>query len=326
MKAKTFLKLLVSVVMLLVVLRLVDLGTLKNTISSISIWWAALVVVGYTMGQFLSSFKWWLIATSSDLKVPYSHALKAYFIGMYVNNFGFGMVGGDVARGVLIAHGVEHGGKPARSIGLASVVADRAHGLAVLALIGTITMLIVGRQNLEPTFFYMLGLLSVGIVVGWFFGPSILLRFIPPSSKWRKKIEMVTQVFPKNPQRILLITFVSLVFHLWQITLHWIMGMSLGISIPWSTLLVSIPFVNIASSIPIGWNGLGIRENAYVFFLVPAALPSNSEAFAFGAMWFLAVTVSSAIGGIFAFVSKDLKIVEEDEKLVMAEQAQPAGK
>ena len=81
-----------------------------------------------------------------------------------------------------------------------------------------------------------------------------------------------------------------------------LMAYGLGVSIPWSVLLVVVPFVNIVSSLPISWMGLGVRENAYIFFLTPLFL-SSEQAIAFGALWLLAVTVTSGIGGMLSVLS-----------------------
>jgi uncharacterized membrane protein YbhN (UPF0104 family) len=83
------------------------------------------------------------------------------------------------------------------------------------------------------------------------------------------------------------------------------MASGFGTHIPWHVLLVTIPVVNILSTLPISWNGLGVRENGYVFFLAPLIL-SREQAVAFGAMWLFAMTISSAIGGLVAALSKDV--------------------
>jgi hypothetical protein len=89
------------------------------------------------------------------------------------------------------------------------------------------------------------------------------------------------------------------------------MASALGAEIPLATLFVVIPLVNIASSLPISWNGLGVRENSYMFFLTAApALVTKEQAAAFGALWLLAVTVTSAIGGIVALISGDLRLLK----------------
>jgi uncharacterized membrane protein YbhN (UPF0104 family) len=98
-------------------------------------------------------------------------------------------------------------------------------------------------------------------------------------------------------------------FHLLQISLHIVMAKAVGVEVPLPLLLVTVPFINILATLPVSWNGLGVRERAYVFFLVPSVLQPE-HAVAFGAMWLLAVTVCSAIGGIVAVVTKDFDILK----------------
>jgi hypothetical protein len=78
-----------------------------------------------------------------------------------------------------------------------------------------------------------------------------------------------------------------------------------------------VPFVNIASSLPISWNGLGVREKSYQTFFVASApgLMTSEQAIAFGALWLLAVMTTSAIGGIVAFVSGDLSSLKRSGSL-----------
>jgi uncharacterized membrane protein YbhN (UPF0104 family) len=305
MNYKALIKILVSIAMLALVLSVVNFDHLKQTLLAIPPYVVVVVTVGYLIGQLISSYKWWLIATSGRIDVPWTLALKAYFLGMYANCFGLGLVGGDLVRGVLIADG-----KPYKTEALASVIADRAHGLATLALLGTLAVALFGHQALEPKYTYILVGLGGLIVTGWFVGPWIALRLTPTTSHLHEKLQQVNMVFPKAPRRIIYITMVSILFHLVQITLHRFMGIGLGIYIPWSYLLVAIPFVNIVSSLPISWMGLGVRENAYVFFLANTGVISREQAVALGAIWLAAVTISSAVGGVVSFVTKDLAAVE----------------
>jgi uncharacterized membrane protein YbhN (UPF0104 family) len=82
------------------------------------------------------------------------------------------------------------------------------------------------------------------------------------------------------------------------------MAQALGVTVPWPTLLVSIPFVNVLSNLPISWQGLGVRENGYAFFLVPNSL-DYEQALAMGVIWLFAVTSSGAIGGLLSLGLSD---------------------
>jgi len=326
MKSKGLIKLALSIAMVLLVARSVEWSELAATFRSIPLWTAALVIFGYTAGQLISSVKWWMIVRAGKIDVSYPNALKAYFIGMFVNCFGFGMVGGDVARGLLVAQGM-----PKKTEGLASVVIDRIHGLTVLSGIALLTSVVLGNQHVPSHFLLLLVGLITGFVGFWLIGPWFLERwllvrlptFVP--MRIAAKLAEVAQVFPRKLSTLIPITILSILFHTLQITLHAAMAAGVGANIPWATLFVVIPFVNIASSLPISWNGLGVRENSYIFFLAPAIL-SKEQALAFGALWLLAMTVASAIGGIVALCTGDLKSLRMQSKIPNLEVIEGGGK
>ena len=312
MQLKRFIKLAVSICMLALVVSIIDLGAFTETLLSVPLTVFVIVVVGYVLGQVLSAYKWWCIARAAGIDVPYSIALKSYFIGMFVNCFGLGIVGGDVARGVLLSDG-----RGVKAAGVATVVADRLQGLAVLALIGALAAAFFASSSIDPSLVYLLCVIGFGIVLGWIVGPALLVRLVPSDHPLQHKAREISDAFPKDWSTIAYITLLSAAFHLLQISLHWVMGYGLGVSIAWTVLLVTIPFVNILSSLPISWNGIGIRENAYIFFLAPAVLTSE-QAVALGAMWLIAITVSSAIGGVIAVVTRDFSVFSRKEAASLA--------
>ena len=303
MKLKALIKPLISLAMLFMVLRFVHFETLIQTLLGIPVYVILLVVVGYAAGQVLNSYKWWIIARAGKIDVPYTTALKSYFIGTFANSFGLGTVGGDLTRALLLA-----AGRPVKTAAVASVVADRTFGLAVLACIGTAAAVYFGVPNVDQSWSDVLVVIGLSILLGWFYGPRILLKLVPHGNPLRTKAEAIAAVFPKERKTILYLTFLSASLHLLQIALHWVMGLAFGLDLPWPAILVAVPFVNMMASLPISWNGLGVREASYLFFLTPLPL-TKEEAVVFGTIWLLAVTISSAIGGLIAVWTGKFKFV-----------------
>ena len=297
---KLLIRILLSLAMLTLALRLVDLNELKQSLLNIPLPTLGMVVVIFFLGQLLSSYKWWLLARSGSIEAPWLLAVRAYFLGMAVNCFGLGTVGGDLARALVLGSKSRQ-----KTTALASVFADRLHGITVLASIGVVSMAFFGRQHISSEFLVLLPVCIIAVVVSWYFGPAIALGVLPKQGALHKNIEKIAQVFPSDPAAIGYISLISLVFHLLQIFLHQVMAAGFGIQIPWSVLFVIIPVINILSSLPISWNGLGVRENGYLFFLAPLFI-SREHAIAFGVMWLLAMAVSSAIGALVLVFSKDL--------------------
>lgn len=286
-------------------------GPLFETLATTPIWIVVVVTIGYTIGQFLSSTKWWLLARASGLECTLGDAIKAYFMGMFANNFGLGVVGGDLARALLLIQG-----KPGKSKAIASVASDRVHGLFSLATLGALSgVYFYHSETLSLNPMYVLFLLGVsfGLLVLWFAG-SILLSMIPGDGKIFVKLRSLSEAFPKNLSLLFLPTLISIIFHLFQIFLIHLIGLAYHVAIPLEYLLVAIPLVNIVSTLPISWNGLGVRENALAFFLAPHVI-SNTQAVAFGAIWLFAVTANSACGGVLAFLTKDFKSVLKPEAI-----------
>lgn len=301
MNFKLFIKLTISTVMLLVVFYYVDLATLKQTLLSIPLPVVINVILLYMLGQMVSAYKWWLIA-STTIQSPFKAALKAYFIGMYVNCFGLGTVGGDVARGLILA-----GGRGVKTESLASVISDRAHGLLVLALIGILSFYALEQDLIAFSYKLILAFSALAIIVGWFTGPAFLIAITPKTNRFRNKVERIAAQFPRDPARITYITFVAVVFHVIQIVTNGYIIAAMGIDISWLKVFAAIPFVNILGTLPISWQGLGVRESSLVFFF--SGLLTSEQAITMGALWFSAVVISSAFGGIVAALTGDLNII-----------------
>jgi uncharacterized membrane protein YbhN (UPF0104 family) len=302
-----FYKIAFSLIILASLFWLVDFNSFKLAIASISWQYIVIITLCYMCGQMLSTLKWWLIARASGIQTSFLHTSRAYFIGMFVNCFGLGMIGGDLVRGVLIA---SKDGK--KTQGVATVVADRAQGLAVLALIGIISWLFVNRPTSDSSLFWYVASVGVLIVFGWLLGPAILLKIIPSNSRLYYQALQVSNAFPKDKSTLFLITIISAAFHLWQIYMHWIIGLSLGLNLDLIILLSTIPFVNILSSLPISWNGLGVREAGYIFFLSPVYI-SESQALAMGTLWIVATTFASIVGGIISLITPEYRKLEIKE-------------
>jgi len=71
----------------------------------------------------------------------------------------------------------------------------------------------------------------------------------------------------------------------------------LDVRIPGTFFLIFAPLTNLASALPVSWNGLGVRESAYVFFLARVGVASEA-AVALALLWLGVVLVGGAIGGI----------------------------
>ena len=194
---KLLIKLFVSLGMLGLALRLINLTELKQSLLSIPLQTLVGVVVIFFFGQLLSSYKLWLLARSGGIEATWLVAIKAYFLGMFVNCFGLGTVGGDLARALVLGSGSKQ-----NAAAVASVFADRVHGLTVLATIGVLSMAFFGRQHIGTEYLVLLPVCIIAVVMGWYFGPRIALAVLSKGGALHPKMQEIAGYYTRHPATI----------------------------------------------------------------------------------------------------------------------------
>ncbi len=291
---KIFFRIIISVILLGFVYSFVDLQALIKTLKIVNPLTALILVLLYTLGQIMSALKWRVFITCAKIERPLLQTIKAYFLGMFANTFGLGTVGGDVSRGLLLN---PEPGK--RAAALATVVADRVHGLGTLVALGAVSIIFVRPEILEPWAIPLAILVLAGITLGWFWGPSFLEWLIPENHKFGKAVRNASAAFPRSLSKFSIATLISLAFHSLQIFMHYIIAKELGTGLELPYLFAVIPLVNVASALPISIQGLGVREAMYLFVFIPVGV-SEEQSVAFGAIWVFTVTIVSALSGLLA--------------------------
>ncbi|MCC6932855.1 MAG: flippase-like domain-containing protein [Deltaproteobacteria bacterium] len=298
---KTIIRLAISILILsLILYKLVDRRQLLEELGRLSPNGVIILIIVYALGQVLSAIKWMIFAEYAQVPRSLWTIIRAYFLGMFVNTFGLGTVGGDVARGLLL-----NPEKGKRAAALASVVADRIHGLAVLLTIGSITSVFI-RPKVALAWIYPLGVMAIPVMyIAWVHGPLLLAKLVPDKHRWKQAAINATRAFITKPFPFLFASALSVIFHFSQIYLHVLILAELNAHIPFWYLVATVPFINILCSLPLSMNGMGLREGLYIFFFAAFGL-SQETLVAMGLIWIFTITVISAASGLFFGVIHNL--------------------
>ena len=294
-KPSFYIKAGVSLLLLSVIYASVSWTPLLSRLESVSFPGVLTLILLYCLGQFLSALKWSVFISSVGLNRPFSSVVRAYFFGMFVNVFGFGTLGGDLARSLAIRPGPGE-----RAPAVATVIADRIHGLCVLLAIGVGSLIILRPAGLEPLYPTLVAGGSIGLIAlstGWWLGPALLERFLPKDKKWASLILRLVSAFPRERGKIIKASLISFVFHNIQLAMHLVMARELLAPLTTSEIYAAVPFVNIGSSVPISIMGVGVREGLYAVLFSPLGVPTEISV-AFGALWVLVTTLVSAFGAV----------------------------
>jgi uncharacterized protein (TIRG00374 family) len=262
------------------------------------VFFSAAVVIFLT-GQVMSAYRWQLLARLNHIGGPYREYLAYYFIGMFTNLFvPAGLVGGDTARAVYL-------GRKENCLGesIASVVADRGVGLLALFWLAAVCALFLDSSTLPANLVH--ATLTVGAIsfIGWLASP-LLGRFAASLSGRLGAFVAPMFAYLRRPPALLPAIALSLILQTSIVVCQYLIAVGLGLHIGLGTFMLIVPIANVAASLPVTLNGLGVREATYVVLFGMAGVP-KTDAIALGLLWF-AATMLCGMTGALAFMTTEV--------------------
>lgn len=304
MSWKLLLKGLVSLSLLLYLLIHTDMLHLCQQLATVA--WQNLLygVLIYWLSQAFSAWRWKMLSLPLGFSLPWRTFCGWYLLGMFLNLFLPGSIGGDAAKVVLLSR---HTGRPKREA-LLTILAERGVGFAVLIALTTLAALWLLPMGFLPQWIAVSLLLLSGLtlVLLLFFLPLLaLLRRLWPNTThplltWLHQAKVYWQT-PEGQQAMLVAVLLSLLVHGGMLLIHLQAAWALGFHrVDAPILLLTYGLVSLASLFPLSVNGTGIREFLTVFLLGLAGL-SSAEALAFSVYVFVIALLASLLGAVPAW-------------------------
>jgi uncharacterized membrane protein YbhN (UPF0104 family) len=262
----------------------------------------AIAFLMYLASQVISSIRWYFLAHALDFTGPWSIYLKYYFVGMYFNLFLPTSVGGDVLKMHFISRG-----EPKKLKATYSLLADRLFGLAAMLLLGAGAVLI--GQGILPHYFEHLlcvaGICIIALLLGLPMAYKLLDSIWP---EFGKRLAVLL-VFWEKPKTLFAALSLSLVLQALGMGAVALLANDMGLNPPVAFYFAAFPMVAILTILPISFNGIGIREGGFIYFLGLKGI-SAEKALTLSLSFFAIQIVASLIGGLayaFGFHKKLLK-------------------
>ncbi len=258
----------------------------------------------YVGGQMIAACRWRLLARMLGIGGGYLEYLLYFFIGAFTNLFVPGLIGGDAARALYLGRRHHEIGKA-----VASVIADRGFGLMVLIWLSAVTVALLGRGIFPRAVTTPIFLIGAITALGYLLMPAFsrLKRSLP--GRFAATVDMLA---PYLNGRLALIPALalSLAIHLMQVAAQYILALGLGLKIPLWLFLLCVPTTNTLASVPLTFNGLGLREGIYVVLFGMAGV-GKADAAALGLLWF-AITTLAGLCASAAFIAAPTPVERQD--------------
>ena len=253
-----------------------------------SVWATALMM--YALAQILSSIRWWILATTLSFPGPWPTYLGFYYVGMFFNLFLPTGIGGDLFKAHFLSR--EEG---RRFLALFTVVGDRLFGLIAMLILGGGAVILEDGLLPEP----FAGFLKAGslLVLMGLAGVPLLQRAI--DRLWPRISGRLEGLFIlwRHPKRLLFVLGLSFALQGLGMGAVALLGRGIGIHLPLAFYFASLPLVGIITLIPVSFNGIGVREGAFVYFFGLKGI-APEPALGLGLLFFSLQVGLSLVGGM----------------------------
>ena len=241
-------------------------------------WWTATLAVGLVaLDRWLMFLRWRaLIGPFSTLSA--SELRHTFFVSAFVGSFLPAGIGGDAAR----AYSMSRGGSSTGSA-VASVVLDRWLGLLAVGLSGCVGLLLVPRGVAVGLAWPLLGTTAV-LVVGTFAAlhanrainhmTTAAMRTTWPGRQVTRLGEAVAG-YRSHKSLLIRVAGLSLVVQAGRIVLAWLIGVSLGIALPFGYYWAFMPLNILIILLPLSVGGFGLPQGAMVWTLQPLGVAAT---------------------------------------------------
>ncbi len=273
-------RLAITAVILAVLAMGIDMRASARAVAQVDLRYLAAVLALVAVDRAVMILRWLLLLRARAIAITSSDAIKLFLISSFVGSFLPAGIGGDAAR----AYGLSRDGTTG-SDAVASVAVDRLLGvlsLVVLAVVGVVAWTPEERSDWRIAG----AIAALAVACGAVFWANELLRWIIPDHRHgnfvtRRLLKVADAVGRYRSHRGVLVHVMawSLVVQVLRVTQAYLLGLGLGMTVPYAYFLLFMPLGLLILLLPISISGFGVPQGVIVWLLRPMGVP-DPQAFA----------------------------------------------
>ncbi len=295
-------KLALSVALMAVLIARIPLASVAESLRSARPEWLAGACALLLLSNLIGAYQLWRLLLAVEIRIPLWKACAYYHIGLFFNNFLPANIGGDLAR---IADASRHG--PTRAAAVSTVLLDRMIGTLALAGLALVTTLpAIDAFHLRVVYLALVAFFALSVALLWaVFHPALL----PALERQLARVglgmlkphldDLAERLRDFREQRALFLKLLSvaIVVQVARVLVHALTARALGLRIDLAYFFLFVPLLAVIVSLPISFNGIGVREGAGVVLFGLVGV-SRAQAFSLQFTTYLVGVAVSLLGGV----------------------------
>lgn len=291
------LKAAISILLLYVSLRSVNLAALGERLSRLNTAWIAAALLLQAAQVALQAMRWRTITLECGARLAPRAAVRINFIAAFFNQVLPSTIGGDAARMILLARAGNGWASAAYS-----VLIDRVAGILALAVIVIACLPWTLTLVQDPVAQAILLLIGAGAVAGAVVFILIGVLRLPLLERWAPtrhlvQVSRTARRIAQSWQAAGTVAASSFAIHLLTITSIWCIAQSVEASASFALLLFMIPPVILIATVPVSIAGWGVREGSMIVAFAYAGLAAG-DGLIVSVLFGLTAFAIGTIGGV----------------------------
>jgi uncharacterized protein (TIRG00374 family) len=275
------LKIGVSAALLVLILWRTDLSALLDRVRAADTLLLAAAVVIYVGMLVVSVWRWRLLLQAQGHVAPMAHLSASYLVATFFNNFLPSTIGGDFIR-VRDSSRLTGSTTAAAAI----VVIDRILGFGALYFLAAMAFLFGGPTVRHLTGARVviggLGLCFAGLAY-IFFRPGTARRLIsvfrvdrwPWARDQFETVQSAVHVYRQELGAVWRAFAASVALQAMLVWYYFLIARALRIDLTLAACFLMVPLCTLVQTVPLSFNGWGIREGVFVHYFGQVGLPSD---------------------------------------------------
>ena len=269
-------KLLFSALLLMLIFWNIQSKDLLIKLSTISFWAVISALLCLIVQSFLVSIRWKSILTKCSRELPLVEVIKMHYISLGASLFLPNLIAEPALKSILTRKF-----NVTLNSSVLSVVLDKlfvVSGLIVMTLFVTPVILVLYNPSYEFKFAYLVVLLCLSVI----YILMIIFRYVKPVSfikNYFNQYELLTKIVNMlviDFDLILRCIVITVLSQIASTTAFFILTLSMGTTLTYMDCLLLITPAQLITTLPVAFNGWGVREVSIIYMLNIVDFPTDS--------------------------------------------------
>jgi len=262
----------------------VSLPGIATGLRGVSIPHVAAAVVVSILSLLVAALRWRVLLRIQRVSIGVAESFRLGFLGELFNTLIPGMIGGDAVKAYYVARKTQR-----KAQVVTSVFVDRLMGICGLALFAWVALPVLAASGRATTDALRIPLFSAaavtaGLLAAIAFVLSPRLRQILRLNRLYERLPVTEHVaaaagavahFRRSGRGMTTAAALTALAQTLGIGSVALVGMGLGLAVPWYAYFAYVPLVMIISAVPVTPGGIGVMEELYLLYFAAAGTSSK---------------------------------------------------